>query len=190
MQLLCSNSECGKHYDNELPRRKNLDYCRALHAEENAILQISKHGGTGLQGATIFVTTFPCALCAKKIVNCDIMQVVFAETYNVQEAVELFRKAGNGSKGIRGFHSERISQSFCLKIGDVTHVAQMEPKRCGPTTCRSHKHTERVKDCRAISELIPTLREEVRASAWLVKPHLDQAHPQMRHDCAFPPPAA
>ena len=44
-----------------------LEYCLALHAEENAIIQSSKIGGMGLKGGTIYTTAEPCALCAKKI---------------------------------------------------------------------------------------------------------------------------
>ena len=44
-----------------------LEYCLALHAQENAIIQSSKIGGMGLRGGTIYTTAEPCPLCAKKI---------------------------------------------------------------------------------------------------------------------------
>lgn len=46
---------------------KRLEFCRALHAEENAILQVATRGGMGVEGGVIYTTTFPCELCAKKI---------------------------------------------------------------------------------------------------------------------------
>jgi deoxycytidylate deaminase len=58
-----------------------LEYCLALHAEENAILQSAKIGGTGLQGATIYTTALPCTLCAKMIQQVGIKKVVYTEPY-------------------------------------------------------------------------------------------------------------
>ena len=100
-QLDCP--KCDASYAKLLPPRKHLDYCRALHAEERAILQVSQLGGMSLQDSTIFVTTFPCALCAKKIVNCGIGKVVFAEPYNQPEAVDFFKNAGVEVHAFEGF---------------------------------------------------------------------------------------
>ena len=62
-ESFCFKDEYAK-FEN---KSKTLQYCRALHAEENAILQTAKIGGIGLKNATIYTTTFPCELCAKKI---------------------------------------------------------------------------------------------------------------------------
>jgi len=109
-QLVCGG--CGMRLDSQLPRRKHLDYCRALHAEENAILQVSKNGGVGLDGATILVTTFPCALCAKKIVSCGISRVIFSEPYNVPEAMEVFQNAGTTVEPFEGFMQSAFHRVF------------------------------------------------------------------------------
>ncbi len=87
-------TQCRARYEKLLPKRPHLDYCRALHAEENAILQVSKHGGMGVVGGTIYATTFPCGLCAKKIVECGIEKVIFSEPYKVEEAEGFFKAAG------------------------------------------------------------------------------------------------
>lgn len=60
---------------------KRLEYCRALHAEENALLQSSKIGGVGVKGGQIFTTSFPCELCAKKIYQSGITEVIYTEPY-------------------------------------------------------------------------------------------------------------
>lgn len=95
--------QCGASFAKLLPKRKHLDYCRALHAEERAILQVSQLGGMSLQGSTLFVTTFPCALCAKKIVNCGISKVVFGEPYNQPEAIDFFENAEVEVHAFEGF---------------------------------------------------------------------------------------
>jgi len=58
-----------------------LEYCLALHAEENAILQTAKVGGVTMKGGTIYVTAHPCPLCAKKIQQVGIRKVVYTDPY-------------------------------------------------------------------------------------------------------------
>ncbi len=61
------------------------EYCLALHAEENAIIQGSRIGGSGVKGGTIYVTTQPCTLCARKIKQTGINKVVYTEPYPKSE---------------------------------------------------------------------------------------------------------
>lgn len=62
-------SFCFKDAQNSLKEEKNQVHTRSLHAEENAFLQISKHGGQGLKDGFLFTTASPCELCAKKLFN-------------------------------------------------------------------------------------------------------------------------
>src|SRR5690606_37379949 len=45
---------CFKGFHNEIKKDKNQVHTRALHAEENAFLQIVKHGGQGVKGGTLY----------------------------------------------------------------------------------------------------------------------------------------
>ena len=66
---------------------KILDYCRALHAEENAILNVARIGASvALKTATLYTTTYPCNLCANKIAKVNIKSVVYFEPYPMEEA--------------------------------------------------------------------------------------------------------
>jgi len=65
----------------DMTRVHQLEYCLALHAEENAILQSAKIGGMGLQDSTIYVTSQPCPLCAKKIQQVGIHRVIYTEPH-------------------------------------------------------------------------------------------------------------
>ena len=66
---------------------KGLDYCRALHAEENAIVNMARVGsGKDLNSATLYTTTYPCNLCANKIVQVGIRRLVYFEPYPQNEA--------------------------------------------------------------------------------------------------------
>ena len=71
---------------------KLLELCRALHGEESAILNLVGRS-VDLSGSTIYVTTFPCNLCANKIVQVGISKVVYFEPYPVEEAKKTLKEA-------------------------------------------------------------------------------------------------
>lgn len=69
-----------------------LDLCRSLHAEENAILGLSRNGrAVSLEECTLYTTTFPCRLCANKIVTVKMGQVVYLEPYPDPAAKDILR---------------------------------------------------------------------------------------------------
>ena len=72
---------------------KLLEHCRVLHGEESAILNLVGRS-VDLESSTMYVTTFPCNLCANKIVQAGIKNVVYFEPYPVEEAKEIFKEAG------------------------------------------------------------------------------------------------
>ena len=69
------------------------EVCRAVHAEQNAIIQAAIHG-VSIDGATLYCTHQPCVLCAKMIINANIVRVVFKDTYPDPRALEFFAEAG------------------------------------------------------------------------------------------------
>jgi len=87
-------NKCSESLSEVLSVGKELDFCRSLHAEENAILSnpyLSDSLNTRTRNMVIFTTTFPCMLCAKKIVNSGIKRVVFVEPYPIKESYEVFQ---------------------------------------------------------------------------------------------------
>lgn len=74
---------------------KILDYCRALHAEENAILNVARIGASAaLPTSTLFTTTYPCNLCANKIAQVGIKRIVYFEPYPMEEAKKILSDKG------------------------------------------------------------------------------------------------
>jgi dCMP deaminase len=65
---------------------------RALHAEQNAILQAALIG-VACEGSTIYVTCQPCHNCAKMIVNAGINRVIYEGDYPDDFSKEIFRDA-------------------------------------------------------------------------------------------------
>jgi len=72
---------CFKSSHNKFEGEKNQVHTRSLHAEENAMLQISKHGGQKLKDGFLFTTASPCELCAKKAFQLGISKVFFIDKY-------------------------------------------------------------------------------------------------------------
>jgi len=69
------------------------EICRAIHAEQNVIIQAALHGIT-LGGATVYVTHPPCILCAKMLVNAKIKRFVTFGNYADDSFKDLFKEAG------------------------------------------------------------------------------------------------
>ncbi|OIQ59805.1 tRNA-specific adenosine deaminase [Moorella thermoacetica] len=69
------------------------ELCRALHAEQNAILQLAITGLSGI-GATLYVTHHPCFTCAKMIVQLGVRRIVYAEGYPDEFAAKFLKEAG------------------------------------------------------------------------------------------------
>ena len=69
------------------------EICRAIHAEQNVIIQAALHG-ISLEGATIYATHTPCVLCAKMLVNARIKRYVSFGRYEDNAFTGLFKEAG------------------------------------------------------------------------------------------------
>ena len=72
-----------------IPSGKQAELCYAIHAEQNAIIQAAKLG-IALEGATIYCTHQPCAICAKMIVNAGLARVVYKHPYPDDFARRIF----------------------------------------------------------------------------------------------------
>ncbi|WP_303864687.1 cytidine/deoxycytidylate deaminase family protein [Alkalibaculum bacchi] len=76
-----------------VPSGEKHELCRAIHAEQNAIIQAAVHG-VSIAEATIYITHSPCALCAKMLINANIKRIVYTSDYPDQYAMSLLEEAG------------------------------------------------------------------------------------------------
>jgi dCMP deaminase len=76
-----------------IPSGERQELCRAIHAEQNAIIQAAVHG-VGIEGATLYTTLHPCILCAKMIINAGITDIVYIEGYPDEFSQQMFAEAG------------------------------------------------------------------------------------------------
>jgi dCMP deaminase len=87
LQLGCLRNQLG------IPSGKSAEICRAVHAEQNVIIQAALHG-VSIKGATIYCTHSPCVLCAKILVNAQIQRFVSFGRYADDEFLTLFKDSG------------------------------------------------------------------------------------------------
>lgn len=87
LELGCLRDEMG------IESGTRQEICRAIHAEQNVIIQAALHG-VSLEGSTIYCTHTPCVLCAKMMVNAKIARSVSFGKYSDDSFIELFKEAG------------------------------------------------------------------------------------------------
>ena len=75
-----------------VPSGTRHELCRAVHAEQNAIIQAALHG-ISIGGSTLYCTHQPCILCAKMMINAQVRRVVYAQSYPDETALEFLQQA-------------------------------------------------------------------------------------------------
>jgi len=75
-----------------IPSGERQELCRAVHAEQNVIIQAAKLG-ISLDNATLYITHFPCYTCAKLLINAGIKRIVYEEDYPDEFAKRILEEA-------------------------------------------------------------------------------------------------
>lgn len=73
---------------------RNGHCIRSVHAEQNALLQTPNL--SSLKNPEIYVTDYPCQICAKSIIQAGIKKIHFVREYNSTDSFveEIFKKSG------------------------------------------------------------------------------------------------
>lgn len=88
----CADAGCLRQ-ELGIPSGQRHEICRAVHAEQNVIIEAARFG-ISLFGAELYCTTLPCLICAKMLVNCGVRRVFYREKYDDQMTLDLFNDAG------------------------------------------------------------------------------------------------
>lgn len=75
----CEEIGCLREIMN-IPSGERHELCRALHAEQNAVIQAAKNG-IPIDGSTVYTTTYPCVICAKILIASGIKRIVYRGGY-------------------------------------------------------------------------------------------------------------
>ena len=90
--LHCDITGCMREREN-VPSGEKHELCRGVHAEQNTIIQAALNG-TSLSEAVLYSTNFPCAICAKIIINAEIDTVYVLNDYPDALSKEMFLESG------------------------------------------------------------------------------------------------
>lgn len=83
----CKETGCYRK-ENKIKSGKKPEFCRAVHAEINCIIQCAIHG-TAIEGETkIYCTNFPCISCLKAIINAKIKELIYIKGYYMENNIK------------------------------------------------------------------------------------------------------
>ena len=84
----CIDSPCeGASYSSG----EGLEKCLAVHAEQNALCDCAKRG-VSCDGATAYITHYPCIICTRLMLAAGIREIKYLYDYKNDELVEVFTK--------------------------------------------------------------------------------------------------
>jgi len=88
----CLDLGCRREAEN-VPSGQRQELCRAIHAEQNAIIQAARHG-ISIVGSTLYTTLHPCVTCSKMLINAGVRIVYYREGYPDALSTEMLEDAG------------------------------------------------------------------------------------------------
>ncbi|MFH1090659.1 MAG: cytidine/deoxycytidylate deaminase family protein [Pseudomonadota bacterium] len=88
----CLNIGCLREQQG-VPSGQRHELCRAIHAEQNAIIQAARHGVSPVD-STLYCTTQPCIICTKMLINAGVVRIVYREGYPDELSEQMFNQAG------------------------------------------------------------------------------------------------
>lgn len=124
---------CFKTVHNHYEGEANQVHTRSLHAEENAMLQITKLGGQGVENGILFTTASPCELCSKKAYQLGIDTIYFIDPYPGISNDQILRGGRNETQpkmipfsGAIGLAYHKCYDAFMSYKDEVTMTLEME----------------------------------------------------------------
>ena len=76
----------------KIPSGERHELCRALHAEQNALIQASLYG-ISVKGSSLYSTCTPCVICAKMLINAGIKEIFVSDGYPDKMALDFLKEA-------------------------------------------------------------------------------------------------
>ncbi len=75
-----------------VPSGQRHELCRALHAEQNVLIQAAQHG-VPVAGSTLYCTNLPCVICTKMLINAGVVSIRYQEGYPDELSMGMLREA-------------------------------------------------------------------------------------------------
>lgn len=89
----CTPQTCIRTVKN-IPSGQQLEVCRAIHAEQNLIVQAAQTG-ISLKNCDVYCTTMPCHTCLKLLLNVGVSFIYFAGNYDLASINDTLNEEAN-----------------------------------------------------------------------------------------------
>ena len=76
-----------------VPSGERHELCRAIHAEQNVIIQAARYG-ISIAGSTLYCTHHPCVICTKMLINAGVEAIYYQEGYPDELSERMLAEAG------------------------------------------------------------------------------------------------
>lgn len=77
---------------NNIASGTRQEVCRAVHAEQNAIISAAVKG-VSIKGGTIYLNTYPCSICTRMLINSEIKKIVYDSEYSDPLSKEMLEES-------------------------------------------------------------------------------------------------
>jgi dCMP deaminase len=102
-----------------IPDIDKYNYCRASHAEANAIAQAARFG-ISLEGASLYCTLAPCYVCLKLIASAGIKEVYYEYDYESRDFErDTFWKEAIKEAGLKVFKQITVSPETMKAVFEI-----------------------------------------------------------------------
>ncbi|WP_038041945.1 deoxycytidylate deaminase [Thermodesulfobacterium hveragerdense] len=102
-----------------IPDIDKYNFCRATHAEANAIAQAARFG-ISVEGASLYCTLAPCYVCLKLIASAGIKEVYYEYDYESRDFErDLFWKEAIKEAGIKVFKQVIVSEETIKALSTI-----------------------------------------------------------------------
>jgi dCMP deaminase len=79
--------------EKDVPSGERHELCRAVHAEQNVIIQAAYHG-ISIKDSILYSTLFPCIICSKMLINAGVKKIFYRGEYSDKLSLETLLEAG------------------------------------------------------------------------------------------------
>ena len=77
---------------NNIESGTRQEVCRAVHAEQNAIISAAVKG-VSIKGGTLYVNKYPCSICTRMLINAEIERIVYDSDYSDPLSKEMLEES-------------------------------------------------------------------------------------------------
>nr|WP_269451057.1 dCMP deaminase family protein [Thermodesulfatator autotrophicus] len=115
-----------------IPDIDKYNFCRATHAEANAIAQAARFG-ISVEGASLYCTLAPCYVCLKLIASAGIKEVYYEHDYGSRDFErDQFWKEAIKEAGLKKFEQVIVSEEVLTQLQEILPYPTSK-RRLAPT---------------------------------------------------------